>query len=223
MENPTKPCTNNMMSENDRSDVAVLENVEEKNCGDETNVKIETSNNEAEQGHIRKLDEFDPPLDIPIALKKVAKSKEGISVSQKKYTLDLLTETGMLGCLPDTLIEFNCKLGNSYDQVLVDKEQYQQLAPYEKHMKAVNRILRYLKNTPKSLPLVIVPLFGAIWRSKKQSVVARNNAEAEYRVMSLEICEEIWLQKVLLNLHQECETPLKLFYDNKAAISIANY
>ncbi|KAL4032687.1 hypothetical protein IC575_005768 [Cucumis melo] len=60
------------------------------------------------------------------------------------------------------------------------------------------------------------------WRSKKQSVVARSSAKAEYRAMSLEICEEIWLQKVLSDLYQECETPLKLFCDNKAAISIAN-
>ena len=36
------------------------------------------------------------------------------------------------------------------------------------------------------------------------------------------MCEEIWLQKVLSDLHQEYETPLKLFCDNKAAISIAN-
>ncbi|KAL0544018.1 hypothetical protein IC582_019129 [Cucumis melo] len=40
--------------------------------------------------------------------------------------------------------------------------------------------------------------------------------------MSLGICEEIWLQKVLSDLLQECETPLKLFCDNKAAISFAN-
>ncbi|KAL0533373.1 hypothetical protein IC582_030192 [Cucumis melo] len=59
---------------------------------------------------------------------EVTISKEGISVSQRKYTLDLLTETGMLGCRPaDTPIEFNCKLGNSDDQVPVDKEQYQPL------------------------------------------------------------------------------------------------
>ncbi|TYK01171.1 Copia protein [Cucumis melo var. makuwa] len=60
------------------------------------------------------------------------------------------------------------------------------------------------------------------WRSKKQSVVTRSSVEAEYRAMSLGICEEIWLQKVLSDLHQECETLLKLFCDNKAAISIAN-
>jgi len=51
--------------------------------------------------------------------------------------------------------------------------------------------------------------------------VARRSAEAEYRAMSLGICNEVWLQKVMSDLHQECEIPLKLFCDNKAAISIA--
>ena len=60
------------------------------------------------------------------------------------------------------------------------------------------------------------------WRSKKHSVVTRSNAKVGYRAMSLRICEKIWLQKVLSNLHQECETPMKLFCDNKVAISIAN-
>ena len=55
---------------------------------------------------------------------EVTRSKEDISVSQRKYTIDLLTETGMLGCHP---VEFNCKPRNSYDQVPVDKEQYQRL------------------------------------------------------------------------------------------------
>ncbi|KAA0059998.1 putative polyprotein [Cucumis melo var. makuwa] len=74
MENPTKPCTNNTMSENDKSDVAVLENMEEKNRDDETEIRIKTSNDEAEQGHTRKLDEYDPALDIPIALRKGTRS-----------------------------------------------------------------------------------------------------------------------------------------------------
>ncbi|KAL4038586.1 hypothetical protein IC575_002208 [Cucumis melo] len=60
------------------------------------------------------------------------------------------------------------------------------------------------------------------WRSKKRSVVAKSSAEAKYQTMILGICEEIWLQKVISDLQQECETPLKLFCDNKAAISIAN-
>ncbi|KAL0556854.1 hypothetical protein IC582_005371 [Cucumis melo] len=74
MENPTEPCTNNTMSENDRSDVAVFENMEEKNRGDETEVRIKISNDEAEQGHTRKLDEYDLSLDILIALRKGTRS-----------------------------------------------------------------------------------------------------------------------------------------------------
>ncbi|KAL4032492.1 hypothetical protein IC575_005570 [Cucumis melo] len=186
----------------------------------------------------------------------------------------------MSGCRPaDTLIEFDCKLGNSDDQVPVDKEQYQCLvgkliylshtrsdisfivsavsqfmqAPYEEHMEAVKRILGYLKMTPgkrlmfkktdkktietytdsdwvgsvvdrKSTSGYCTFVWGNLvtWRSKKQNVVSRSSVEAEYRAMSLGISEEIWLQKVVYDLHQECETPLKLFCDNKATISIAN-
>ena len=52
--------------------------------------------------------------------------------------------------------------------------------------------------------------------------MARSNAKAEYKAMSLGICEKIWFQKVLSNLHQSCEIPMKLFCDSKAAISITN-
>ena len=55
MESPTESCTNDKMSENDRSNVVVLENVKEKNSNDETEVRARTSNNEAEQGQIGKL------------------------------------------------------------------------------------------------------------------------------------------------------------------------
>lgn len=35
------------------------------------------------------------------------------------------------------------------------------------------------------------------WRSKKQEVVARTNAEAEFRVLTQGICEGIWLNRLL--------------------------
>ncbi|KAA0052842.1 putative mitochondrial protein [Cucumis melo var. makuwa] len=97
-------------------------------------------------------------------------------------------------------------------------------------MEAMNRILRYLKLTlgsvtdrkPTSGCCTFVWGNLVTWRSKKQSVVTSSTADAEYRAMSLEICEEIWLQKVLSDLYQDCELPMKLFCDNKAAISIAN-
>ena len=43
---------------------------------------------------------------------EVARSREGISVSQIKYVLDLLTDCGMLGCKPaDTPMDTTHKLG----------------------------------------------------------------------------------------------------------------
>ena len=56
---------------------------------------------------------------------EIAKSKEGIYMSQRKYTLDLLIERGMKRCRPsDTPIEFNAKLRNLVDKVSIDKEKY---------------------------------------------------------------------------------------------------
>jgi hypothetical protein len=48
---------------------------------------------------------------------EVARSKQGISLSQKKYVSDLLCETGMLACKPaETPIEMNHRLGEYLDQ-----------------------------------------------------------------------------------------------------------
>lgn len=106
---------------------------------------------------------------------EVARSKHGIVMCQRKYVLDLLAETGMLECQPiDTPIEVNHKLTESTGQVPTNRERYQKLvgkliylahtrpdiayavsivsrfmhAPSESHMKAVFRILRYLKSSP---------------------------------------------------------------------------
>ena len=59
------------------------------------------------------------------------------------------------------------------------------------------------------------------WRSKKQSVVARSSAEAEFRSLALGICEALWIKKVLEELGIPMAKPMKVYCDNKAAISIA--
>ncbi|KAF5950166.1 hypothetical protein HYC85_012159 [Camellia sinensis] len=59
---------------------------------------------------------------------EVARSKMGIVVSQRKYILDLLKETGMSGCRPvDTPIDPNQKLGDTKDGNPVDTTRYQKL------------------------------------------------------------------------------------------------
>ncbi|RVW69978.1 Retrovirus-related Pol polyprotein from transposon RE1 [Vitis vinifera] len=173
---------------------------------------------------------------------EVARSRKGIVVSQRKYILDLLKETGMLGCKPiDTPMDSQKKLGIEKESTPVDRGRYQWLvgrliylsharpdigfavsavsqfmhSPTEKHMEAVYRILRYLKMTPgkglffrktenrdtevysdadwagniidrRSTSGYCSFVWGNLvtWRSKKQSVVARSSAEAEYRALA---------------------------------------
>ena len=55
---------------------------------------------------------------------EVARSRHGIFISQRKYVLNLLSETGMLGSKAcDTPIESNQKLSDS-SRAMVDKGRY---------------------------------------------------------------------------------------------------
>ena len=60
------------------------------------------------------------------------------------------------------------------------------------------------------------------WRSKKQTVVARSNTEAEYRAPTATTAELIWLCWLLWDLSVACSTATKLHYDNRSAIQIAH-
>ncbi|XP_073226952.1 secreted RxLR effector protein 161-like [Cicer arietinum] len=59
------------------------------------------------------------------------------------------------------------------------------------------------------------------WKSKKQNVVARSSAEAEYRAMALVTCELIWLKQLLKELQFEETSTMTLICDNQAALHIA--
>jgi Reverse transcriptase (RNA-dependent DNA polymerase) len=106
---------------------------------------------------------------------EVARNKETIFLSQRKYVLDLLAEVGLLDCKPvDTPVVQNQKLRTDPNQTPTDRERYQKLvgkliylshtrpniayavsvvsqfmhSPSEEHIKAVMRILKYLKSVP---------------------------------------------------------------------------
>ena len=210
---------------------------------------------------------------------EIARSHKGIVLSQRKYVLDLLTETGMLGCRPcSNPIDKNHQISaESGDPI--NKEAYQRLVgrliylfhtrpdisyavsvvsrymhdPRTGHMELVYRILRYLKGTPgrglwfkKNMHLDLEGYCDAdwasssddrrstsgycvfvggnlvSWRSKKQAVVARSTAEAEYRAMALSLCEMLWLKGLLKELRVLRNETMMLHCDNVAAINIAN-
>ena len=60
------------------------------------------------------------------------------------------------------------------------------------------------------------------WKSKKQNVIARSSAEAEYRAMASTACELIWLKSLISDLGFLSNKPMSLFCDNHAAMHIAS-
>jgi hypothetical protein len=60
------------------------------------------------------------------------------------------------------------------------------------------------------------------WRSKKQSVVARSTAEAEFRAMASGLCELMWIKILLCELRLLNGAPLRLYCDNQATINIVH-
>ncbi|KAK2970690.1 hypothetical protein RJ640_023895 [Escallonia rubra] len=237
---------------------------------------------EALQGHLSREFKMKDlgPLKYFLGI-EVSSSNKGIFLSQRKYALDLLRETGMLACQPvDTPVEEGLKLRIESNQVPVDKGRYQRLVgrlmylahtrpdlayalsivsqymhnPGEQHMNAVLRILRYLKSAPgqgilftKNEDHQSVDVYtdadwaGAVddmrstsgyftfvggnlvtWRSKKQNVVARSSAEAEFRGIALGVCEALWLRLLLQDLGCVSKQPIKLYCDNKAACDIVH-
>jgi hypothetical protein len=60
------------------------------------------------------------------------------------------------------------------------------------------------------------------WQSKKQSMVARFSAGAEFRAIAHGVCEILWLKILLKELGFDSKDSVRLYCDNKAAISIAH-
>ncbi|RVW99699.1 Retrovirus-related Pol polyprotein from transposon RE1 [Vitis vinifera] len=211
---------------------------------------------------------------------EIAQSSSGVVLSQRKYALDILEETGMLDCKPvDTPMDPNVKLIPGQGEPLGDPGRYRRLvgklnyltitrpdisfpvsvvsqflqSPCDSHWDAVIRILRYIKSTPgqgvlyenrghtqvvgytdadwagsptdrRSTSGYCVFIGGNLisWKSKKQDVVARSSAEAEYRAMALATCELIWLKHLLRELRFGKDEQMKLICDNQAALHIAS-
>lgn len=60
------------------------------------------------------------------------------------------------------------------------------------------------------------------WRSKKQGVVARSIAEAEFRAMAQGIRKVLWIKIILDDIKVPRDSSMKFYCDNKSAISIAH-
>ena len=59
------------------------------------------------------------------------------------------------------------------------------------------------------------------WRSKKQPRVALSTAEAEYIALSAAVQEALWMKQLLVDLNVNTETPMTIYEDNQAVISVS--
>lgn len=59
------------------------------------------------------------------------------------------------------------------------------------------------------------------WKTKKQHIVSRSSAEAEYRSVATKCCGLKWLKGLLAFLGLPHREPMKLFCDSQAAPHIA--
>ncbi|XP_021998852.1 secreted RxLR effector protein 161-like [Helianthus annuus] len=60
------------------------------------------------------------------------------------------------------------------------------------------------------------------WKSKKQSLVSRSSAEAEYRAMASTVSEVLWIRFLVSEVGEPMQGATTLFCDNQAARHIAN-
>jgi hypothetical protein len=56
------------------------------------------------------------------------------------------------------------------------------------------------------------------WTSKRQPIVSRSSAEAEYRVVANGVAEASWLCQLLQELHSPLERSTLVYYDNIGAV-----
>ncbi|GJZ65658.1 integrase [Tanacetum coccineum] len=179
---------------------------------------------------------------------EVARTSEGLVLSQRKYILDILEDCGFQGfCLlylqatrPDIAYSVNV-----LRQFIVD--------PRHSHMDAAHQVLWYLKGTvgqgillPQDggcnltayfdydwlgCPITrrsrtgYLLFFGGApisWKTKKQNVVSRSSVKAEYRSMASTVREILWMWWLLKELSIVMTGPTLLFCNNQAARHIAN-
>jgi hypothetical protein len=204
---------------------------------------------------------------------------QGLFLHQRQYAIDILERAGMSDCKPcSTPVDTQVKLSEDDRPPVADATSYRSLTgalqyltfsrpdiayavqqvclhmhtPWEPHLTALKRILRYphgsldygllLRPSPTSELVVYndadwascpdtrwstsgyAVFLGAnlvSWAAKRQPVVSRSSAEAEYRVVANGVAEASWLRQLLHELHSPLQRATLVYCDNVSAVYLS--
>ncbi|GKD60302.1 putative nucleotidyltransferase, ribonuclease H, partial [Tanacetum coccineum] len=95
------------------------------------------------------------------------------------------------------------------------------------HMKALTKVLRYVKLITSQGQSVIgngvfLGLSLISWQSKKQLVISRSFTEAGYRALIDTTCEVTWIKYLLKEFQVFISTTIPIMYDNASSIALAS-
>uniref|UniRef100_A0A2N9GUF1 Reverse transcriptase Ty1/copia-type domain-containing protein n=1 Tax=Fagus sylvatica TaxID=28930 RepID=A0A2N9GUF1_FAGSY len=179
---------------------------------------------------------------------EVARSKNGISISQRKYALEILNDTGFLGSKPSKFpMEQNLSLNESDGDLVPDPSSYRRLVgrliyltitrpdltyavhvlsqfmdkPRMPHLDATGPNVGTLEDQSLDTAYYLGN-HSSLGRPRNKQLSLVHQLKAEYRSMATTCCEVTWLKQLLTDLNVSHSQPVQLYCDNKAAIHIAS-
>nr|GEX77835.1 putative reverse transcriptase, RNA-dependent DNA polymerase, Gag-polypeptide of LTR copia-type [Tanacetum cinerariifolium] len=180
---------------------------------------------------------------------EVAHTPERLVLSQRKYILNILEDCGFEGCRPSPFpFKQNLILDKRDKEPKVDAGRYRRLVgrllylkstrpdiaysinvlsqfmadPRHSHMDEAHQVLRCPITRRSRTGYLLFRGSPISWKTKKQNVVSRSSAEAEYKSMASTVRKIIWMLWLLKELTINLNEPTSLFCDNQAARHIAN-
>ncbi|KAL0385511.1 UNVERIFIED_CONTAM: Copia protein [Sesamum radiatum] len=166
---------------------------------------------------------------------EIARSTDGMSVTQRKYAMDIISDSGLTRATPVlTPLPPGLKLSTDSGAHLREPDKFRRLIG--SFYWVVLSCLKFFEfvciytdadwgacvDSRRSVTGYCVFLGPSLisWKSKKQNTVSRSSAEAEYRAMASAVCELQWVSYILTDFRVPIATPIPFWCDNQAALHI---